>query len=291
MNATLDAALAYAARGLPVFPLNPNSKEPHGLLAPNGFKNATTNPDTIRQWFTEFPHANLAIAIPEGVIVVDIDPRNNGTETWQKLATNRTVNTMTSISGRGDGGFHLWLNQPPDIKLNTKLGPGVDVKAGGKGYIVAPPSIHPDSGLPYTWADEGDTTNPPEWLVDALTKQEPAKTPDRLADLNDQNGNPKIPNRESGTTHIGTELDVRPGDHFTDSTTWEQLLTADGWTPVEQHGTEYRWRRPGKTTGISAVVNHTGTDRLKVLHLERPRPGRQRHLRPVRLLGRHTPQR
>ena len=252
MNATLNAALTYAARGLPVFPLNPNSKEPHGLLAPNGFKNATTNPDIIRQWFTEFPAANLAIAIPEGVIVVDIDPRNGGDVTWDELSAGRTVNTLTSISGRGDGGFHLWLNQPPDIKLNTKLGPGVDVKAGGKGYIVAPPSIHPDSGLPYTWADQGDTTNPPEWLVDALTKQEPPAP----------TVHPTIPNRESGTTQIGTD-DVRPGDHFTDSTTWEQLLTADGWTPVEQHGHEYRWRRPGKTTGISAVVNHNQTDRLK----------------------------
>ena len=124
MNATLDAALGYAARGLPVFPLNPNSKEPHGLLAPNGFKNATCDLDIIRQWFTEFPQANLAIAIPEGVIVVDIDPRNGGGDTWAELAAGRTVNTLTSISGRGDGGFHLWLNRP-DIKLNTKLGPGV----------------------------------------------------------------------------------------------------------------------------------------------------------------------
>jgi hypothetical protein len=263
VNATLDAALAYANRGLPVFPLNPNSKEPHGLLAPNGFKNATTNPDTIKGWFTEFPAANLAIAIPDGLIVVDIDPRNNGAETWQKLSTGRTVNTLTSISGRGDGGFHLWLNRPADITLNTKLGPGVDVKAGGKGYIVAPPSLHPDSGLPYTWADQGDTTNPPEWLVDALTKQEPAKSPDPLAGTTGQTVHPNIPNREDGTTHFGAD-DVRPGDQFTATTTWEQLLTADGWTPVEQHGTEYRWRRPGKTTGISAVVNHTGTDRLKV---------------------------
>jgi len=264
VNATLDAALAYANRGLPVFPLNPNSKEPHGLLAPNGFKNATTNPEIIKGWWGEFPAANVAIAITPGVMVVDVDPRNNGAETWQKLAAGRTVNTMTSISGRGDGGFHLWLNQPADIKLNTKLGPGVDVKAGGKGYIVAPPSIHPDTLLPYTWADEGDTTNPPEWLVDALTKQEPAKSPDPLAGTTGQTVHPTIPNREDGTTHFGTELDVRPGDQFTATTTWEQLLTADGWTPVEQHGTEYRWRRPGKTTGISAVVNHTGTDRLKV---------------------------
>jgi hypothetical protein len=220
VNATLDAALAYAARGLPVFPLNPNSKEPHGLLAPNGFKNATTNPDIIRQWFTEFPAANLAIAIPDGLIVVDIDPRNNGAETWQKLSTGRTVNTLTSVSGRGDGGFHLWLNQP-DGPLKTKLGDGVDVKHGGKGYIVAPPSLHPDTGLPYTWANEGDTTNPPEWLVDALTKQEPAPAV-----------HPTIPKRETGTTHIGTELDVRPLEAEANVQAWMLRLDGHHLAPV-----------------------------------------------------------
>ncbi|GHJ47451.1 hypothetical protein Cs7R123_47930 [Catellatospora sp. TT07R-123] len=33
-----------------------------------------------------------------------------------------------------------------------RLGPGIDVKADG-GYVVAAPSRHPVTGLPYTWAD------------------------------------------------------------------------------------------------------------------------------------------
>jgi replicative DNA helicase len=251
VNPLLAAALELAQRGLPVFPLLPNSKEPDGQLAPNGYKNASCNHDTITAWWTQHPENNIGIAIPDHLIVVDVDPRNGGADTWAQLSAGRTINTLTSISGRGDGGFHLWLNRI-DGPLRTKLGPGVDVKHGGKGYIVAPPSLHPDTGQPYTWADPTATTaDPPDWLTRQLAK--PAPTPAKTPDL------PAPPTRQTVTTD-----DVRPGDHFTATTTWEQLLTADGWTPVEQHGTEYRWRRPGKTTGISAVVNHTGTDRLKV---------------------------
>jgi hypothetical protein len=245
-NPTLDAALAYAARGLAVFPLNPNSKEPHGLLAPNGFKNASCDPETIKGWWGEFPAANVAIAITPGVMVVDVDPRNGGAETWAALAAGRTIDTMTSISGRGDGGFHLWLNRI-DGPLQTKLGPGVDVKDGGKGYIVAPPSIHPDSGLPYTWANDGPINDADDWLAVAVAKPKPAPAP--------------APGALAPAAGSGTD---RPGDDFTAATTWHELLIADGWTPAGTYGAESRWTRPGKTTGISATTNHTGTDRLKV---------------------------
>jgi len=76
---------------------------------------------------------------------------------------------------------------------------------------------------------------------------------------------PKIPKREDGTTHIGTD-DVRPGDQFTATTSWDDLLSADDWVVHSKKGSEIRWTRPGKDKkeGWSATVNHTGTDRLKV---------------------------
>lgn len=243
--APLDAALEYAERGLPVFPLNPRGKEPHGLLAPNGFKNATTDPEVIRGWWGEFPYANVAIAIPDHLMVIDVDPRNGGDATWQQLAQGRSVDTMTSVSGRGDGGFHLWL-QRPDGALKSKLGDGVDVKAGGKGYIVAPPSIHPDSGEPYLWRNDGDPNAGEDWLVEAVVKPPPAPPSLAAAPAASQAG------------------DGRPGDDFTAATTWDDLLLADGWKPLMRVGDEYRWTRPGKTTGVGCTINHTGTDRMKV---------------------------
>lgn len=56
----------------------------------------------------------------------------------------------------------------------------------------------------------------------------------------------------------------RPGDEYNRSTTWHDVLGADGWLPIFQRGDATYWRRPDKTHGISATTNALGTDRLKV---------------------------
>ena len=54
----LKAALAYAASGLAVLPLNPRTKEP---ATKRGFCDATTNPETIRR-FWRVTDRNVGIA-------------------------------------------------------------------------------------------------------------------------------------------------------------------------------------------------------------------------------------
>ena len=58
--------------GSSVFPLLPMSKEP---ACRRGFKDATTNPATIRRWWLAQPDYNIAIAtgLISGVWVLDID--------------------------------------------------------------------------------------------------------------------------------------------------------------------------------------------------------------------------
>src|SRR5438445_6925513 len=70
----LDAALEYAGRGIPVFPVwgvvgrrclcgrtdcDRPGKHPIGRLVLNGVKNATTDDVTIRAWWREEPKANI----------------------------------------------------------------------------------------------------------------------------------------------------------------------------------------------------------------------------------------
>ena len=68
----IRAALAYARKGLQIFPCQPRAKRP---ATANGLKDATTDPDRIRAWWHHEPAFNVAVATGSvsGVFVVDVD--------------------------------------------------------------------------------------------------------------------------------------------------------------------------------------------------------------------------
>ena len=70
------AALEYAEKGIPVFPLVPNEKTP---LTKNGFKDATTDLSVINRLWDKTPDANIGIPTGKesGWFVVDVDNKNN----------------------------------------------------------------------------------------------------------------------------------------------------------------------------------------------------------------------
>ena len=72
MPSMIGTALALAHRSLAVFPCVPREKRP---ATANGCKDATTDADTIRQWWTQEPSYNVAIATgaASGVFAVDVD--------------------------------------------------------------------------------------------------------------------------------------------------------------------------------------------------------------------------
>jgi len=84
---------------------------------------------------------------PSGLVVADVDPRNGGVDPNDLGARVRT----------GGGGVHFYFDLPADM-LEPRCGPssrpGIDRKAGG-GYVVAPPSVHPN-GQRYAWVSYED---------------------------------------------------------------------------------------------------------------------------------------
>lgn len=164
----LAEALGYASAGWPVFPLK--GKHP---LTKHGFHDATLNHDRIYDWWHRWPRANIGYAIHIGLMVIDVDPRAGGSASLAEL-TNRhgpLPDTYTVISGREDGGCHFYLLKPDGKLTSSRLPKGIDLREGGKHYVVLPPSIHPDTGRPYRLAhgdDERDIEAPPRWLIDLV---------------------------------------------------------------------------------------------------------------------------
>ena len=172
----IDEAFTLAGLGWNIFPLV--GKHP---LTRHGFKDASCDEKTVYEWWHRWPDANIGIALPPSLLVIDLDPRAGGAESMGELGRTHgpIPETRTSISGRGDGGCHYYLLRPKGAFTSTNLPPGVDYREGGKHYVVAPPSIHPDTGKPYRWANSAPFAECPRWLVDMLRR--PIEPPRPLA--------------------------------------------------------------------------------------------------------------
>jgi len=176
----LDAALSYAARGWPVFPVhtptegkcscdrhNCDRSGKHPRTA-HGLKDASTDPEQIRAWWTTWPTANIGLRTGNGLVVVDCDPGRSDTEGFERaLPDTLTVHT-------GGGGRHYFFRGKAPCSQN-RLAPGVDVRGEG-GYVVAAPSLHA-SGRSYSW-DVGSSEElaelPAELAEAAARKPAPA---------------------------------------------------------------------------------------------------------------------
>lgn len=166
---TVEDALTLARRGWEVLPLR--DKAP---LTAHGKDDATTDPAQIERWWPNGARHNIGIRVPSSLLVIDIDPQNGGSlDALTDAAGGSLPSTLTTHSGRGTGGRHLWFRHPGGPVSSRRLpGSGIDVKTN-TGYVVAPPSLHPATGLPYRW--EGETpAHLPAALVELL-RPEPAR--------------------------------------------------------------------------------------------------------------------
>jgi hypothetical protein len=164
----LDDALELAALGWQVLPLN--GKIPR---TGHGCDDATTDTTVISRWWSRWPQANIGARVPDALLVLDVDPRNGGTEGWSSLTAGRAVpDTLTVFSGRGDGGRHYYFLRPAGPITAARVPKGIDVKRSG--YMVMPPSLHPVTGRPYVWHDV-DPVPLPAWLREVL-RPAPPKT-------------------------------------------------------------------------------------------------------------------
>lgn len=252
-NASLNAALTYADRNWRVVPIPQGQKYPRFDEWQNV---ATTDEDLITIWWERWPDDGVGIAcgIESGLFVIDVDVADGkvGARTladleaqFGELPETYTVRTPT-------GGLHLYFLQDPARPIrNGKLGLHVDIRGEG-GQVLAPPSIHPDTGTPYVVENDTSPVVPPEWVFAILLGSQEA---------------PAEATAAAGKERSPDEGDQGPAKEFNERHTWKELLETDGWTfhHQDEKGTLH-WTRPGKDPkkGTSATTMYDGRDCLKV---------------------------
>lgn len=200
MKPMVDEALALAERGFRIVPIH--TPGPNGCSCENGpacgcagkhprlnawQKESTCDSRIIRGWWRSWPLANIGLAMggESRLVAVDVDgPTGRATLAKLEAEHGALPATLTSRSGRVDGGEHRFFRVPDGLdlrRIKNRAGrpdgpmPRVDIRAEG-GQVVAPPSLHA-SGNRYAWQDrEVPIAELPRWLYELAT-WEPAAPP------------------------------------------------------------------------------------------------------------------
>jgi Bifunctional DNA primase/polymerase, N-terminal len=196
VNALLAAALGYAARGIPVYPVHWPRPAPGGAsfgcschrgsscdrtakhpLVRHGIHDATTSPAQLERWWSRWPQANLGLAT--GIIfdALDVDGAA-GLAALRQFARAAGLRLPGPLVATGGGGWHHWFtptglgNRPPRGLAQ------VDWRGIG-GCVLAPPSRHASGGT-YRWLvglDQAPLPEVPAALRALLDPDRPTMTP------------------------------------------------------------------------------------------------------------------
>ena len=186
-------AVALSKAGFAIIPLVPRSKypafsSPHPKGSPergrcrgecgrtgHGFYDASTDSAWVDRHWGEHPDHGVAARPCPDQFVLDVDPRHGGDIGLAGLEARHGAlpETFTVISGRGDGGRHLWFSGVAG-PVRSRLCPGVDVISHSKGVVVMPPSVHGLTGLAYRFQTPvAGIAAAPAWLRDLVGRSEP----------------------------------------------------------------------------------------------------------------------
>jgi hypothetical protein len=133
------AAHRYAARGWPVFPCKPGRKEP---ATAHGFKDAATDHEQVRRWWSRYPDSNVAIATgapAPDVVDVDVKADGDGFLALERLRRAGLLAGAIATVRTPSGGAHIYY-PGTDHPCRALRRHRLDFRSRG-GYVVAPPSV------------------------------------------------------------------------------------------------------------------------------------------------------
>lgn len=168
----LNTALYYAANGIPVFPCGLDKKP----YTKHGYKDATTDEQQIRAWWTRSPEALIGMptGAPSGLWVLDVDtPKKegeaNGLDSLQALLAQYGPLPPTYTDQSARGGYHFFFRSPNGVVIKcstSKLALKIDVLGDG-GYIIMA------DGSTYLNIDSSPVADAPDWLLNLVVSMPP----------------------------------------------------------------------------------------------------------------------
>jgi len=286
----------YLEAGLSVVPIRADASKA-AATAWKQYTERRPTPEEVDQWAGR--HTGIAIiggAVSGNVEVIDIDepalvrPYVDALKAQDPTLPGRLCFVATPRRNEiGKTGCHLLYRCEAPVAGNTKLAmsePEPELDADGN------PLLHPTTGEPIqrprclieTRGEGGyvltvgcapechPTGNTYEHVYGPpLTELETLSTAERETILRTA----RMFDRSIAETH--TEPPVRgyerpsdgesPGDAFNHQAAWPQILEPFGWACIGESGGIKRWRRPGKSTGISAttgILSQQGNELLTV---------------------------
>lgn len=145
-----------------------------------GVKDATSDPSVVMQWAKTWPETNWALACGEasGVVVIDLDPRHGGYDSFDEYEQQRRQGALpaTLRSLTGGGGRHFFFGYPQGASIPNRVNwlPGVDIRSNG-GYVILPPGTH-ISGGSYVWENEEAMAILPGDVAEAFADRQVSKS-------------------------------------------------------------------------------------------------------------------
>ena len=149
MSDVLHHAFEYCDRGWSTIPLI--GKRPPKHFGWKRFQTERATLDDLRRWFDPsgdvFTNLGIVTGAISGITVVDCDTPAD-TAWWNEKFPSTPLASRT-----GRGGAHLFYRTGLELPIGNRakvLEWNVDIRSEG-GYVCAPPSIHPDTGVVYEW--------------------------------------------------------------------------------------------------------------------------------------------
>lgn len=239
----LELALQFAQQGIPVFPVDYTTKRP--LTGEGGFRNASTDPETVKQLFRGKQRVRVGLVPgPAGYVVLDVDVKNGakGGEELQAFCDKHELSAefnKAAIVSTPSGGYHFWFKKRD---LNEKVSNAspfkdIDIRADG-GYVVAPG----EDG--YAW--QGDTR-----LEDATVLPEQVRTAKGAESEYWKRGEKYLDRTQLNPENLAMlELLESIGGH-------------NAWATDAEHNVLFIMR-PGKTEENSASIGHINPGVVRV---------------------------